>query len=106
LENLTTGSGVSWDCKQYLEQWITLLNVCRNEFIRTGDKKWWWQIIQMLPTSYNQKRTIQLNYEVLVGIYRDRRNHKLDEWHTVCDWIEALPYSWIITGKENRDGET
>lgn len=62
-------------------------------------KKYWWQMIQLLPSSYNQKRTICLNYEVLHHIYHDRRNHKLDEWHVVCDWIESLPYSEIITQK-------
>ena len=60
----------------------------------------WWQMIQVLPTSYNQKRTVMLNYEVLANIYKSRRNHKLDEWHTLCDWIEKLPYSELITGKE------
>ena len=60
----------------------------------------WWQMIQLLPTSYNQKRTVFLNYEVLVNIYNSRRNHKLDEWHTFCDWIKTLPYSELITGGE------
>lgn len=59
----------------------------------------WWQMIQVLPSSYNQKRTVMLNYEVLANIYKSRRNHKLDEWHTFCDWIEELPYSELITGK-------
>lgn len=59
----------------------------------------WWQMIQLLPSSYNQKRTVMLNYEVLANIYKSRRNHKLDEWHTLCDWIESLPYSELITGK-------
>lgn len=63
-------------------------------------KKYWWQMIQLLPSSYNQKRTVMLNYEVLANIYKSRRNHKLDEWHVFCDWIETLPYSWLITGKE------
>ena len=60
-------------------------------------KQWWWQMIQLLPSSYNQKRTIELNYEVLVGIYRERKDHKLDEWHNFCDWIKGLPYSQLIT---------
>lgn len=64
-------------------------------------KKYWWQMIQLLPTSYNQKRTIMLNYEVLVNIYTWRKNHKLDEWHVFCDWIEKLPYSELITGKKD-----
>lgn len=64
-------------------------------------KEYWWQMIQLLPSSYNQRRTVMLNYEVLANIYKSRRNHKLDEWHTLCDWIEGLPYSELITGKEN-----
>ena len=62
-------------------------------------KDLWWQMIQLLPSSYNQRRTVMLNYEVLANIYKSRRNHKLDEWHTFCDWIESLPYSELITGK-------
>ena len=61
-------------------------------------KEVWWQMIQLLPSSYNQRRTVQMNYEVLANIYKSRRNHKLDEWHTFCDWIEGLPYSELITG--------
>lgn len=61
-------------------------------------KLFWWQLIQLLPSSYNQRRTVMLNYEVLANIYKSRRNHKLDEWHTFCDWIERLPYSELITG--------
>lgn len=68
--------------------------------IEKGDKEQWWQMIQLLPSSYNQRRTVMLNYEVLANIYKSRRNHKLDEWHTFCDWIESLPYSELITGKE------
>lgn len=72
-----------------------------------GDKKVWWQMIQLLPSSYNQRATLMLNYEVLVGIYRDRKNHKLDEWHVFCDWISELPYSELIIGSrddvEERD---
>ena len=63
-------------------------------------KLFWWQMIQLLPSSYNQKRTVMLNYEVLANIYKSRRGHKLDEWHTLCDWIETLPMSEIITGEE------
>ena len=62
-------------------------------------KTYWWQMIQLLPSSYNQKRTVMLNYEVLAGIYPMRKNHKLDEWHTFCDWIKTLPYSELITGE-------
>ena len=78
---------------------ILSLNYARKKFLETNDKLFWWQMIQLLPTSYNQKRTVQMNYEVLVGMFRDRKNHKLDEWHTFCDWIRELPYSEIIIGK-------
>ena len=60
-------------------------------------------MIQLLPSSYNQRRTVMLNYEVLANIYKSRRNHKLDEWHTFCDWIEGLPYSELITGPSLKD---
>lgn len=60
----------------------------------------WWQMIQLLPSSYNQKRTVELNYEVLANMYESRKNHKLDEWHTLCDWIKSLPYSQLITGED------
>ena len=80
---------------------INQLNFARTLFLETKDKRWWWQMIQMLPSSYNQKRTVELNYEVLNNIYHSRQGHKLDEWHRVCEWIESLPHSWIITGKEN-----
>ena len=79
---------------------VDRLNVYRERYLETKDKNDWWQMIQLLPTSYNQKRTVMLNYEVLANIYKSRRNHKLDEWHTLCDWIEELPYSELITGKE------
>lgn len=83
---------------QHLNQTIVCLNVCRKKYLETKDKKYWWQMIQLLPSSYNQRRTVMLNYEVLANIYKSRRNHKLDEWHTFCDWIEGLPYSALITG--------
>lgn len=63
-------------------------------------KKIWWQMIQLLPSSYNQRRTVMLNYEVLANIYKSRKGHKLDEWNSFCDWIESLPYAELITGKE------
>ena len=86
-----------------LQRVIECINDAREDFIATKDKEEWWQMIQLLPTSYNQKRTVQLNYEVLAGIYPDRKHHKLDEWHTFCDWIESLPYSEVITvGKEQK----
>lgn len=85
---------------QILKMTIDTLNACRQKYLETKDKKYWWQMIQLLPSSYNQRRTVMLNYEVLANIYKSRRNHKLDEWHTFCDWIEGLPYSELITGKE------
>ena len=71
---------------------IEELNYAREKYLETKDKKYWKRMIQILPTSYNQRRTIQLNYQVLKNIYFARRNHKLDEWHTLCAWIESLPY--------------
>lgn len=68
-------------------------------------KEHWWQMIQLLPSSYNQRRTIMLNYEVLVGMYRDRKNHKLDEWKEFCRWIKSLPYSEIITSEKREDSK-
>ena len=84
-----------------LECIIGALNEFRKLYLETKDKKYWWQLIQLLPSSYNQRRTVMLNYEVLANIYKSRRNHKLDEWHVFCEWIENLPYSELIT-----DGET
>ena len=78
---------------------ISALNVAREKYLETNDKKYWWQMIQLLPSSYNQKRTVMLNYEVLANIYKSRKDHKLDEWHTFCDWIKSLPYSELITGQ-------
>ena len=78
---------------------IESLNNYRKMYLATKDKKDWWQMIQLLPSSYNQRRTVMLNYEVLANIYKSRRNHKLDEWHTFCGWIESLPYSELIIGK-------
>lgn len=75
------------------------LNMARELFLKTKDKQYWWQMIQLLPSSYNQRRTIMLNYEVLAGIYPMRKDHKLDEWREFCRWIEKLPYSEIIIGE-------
>lgn len=83
---------------QTLSEVIECLNTYRDLYLKTKDKTYWWQMIQLLPTSYNQKRTIMLSYEVLANLYKSRRHHKLDEWHTLCDWIESLPYSELITG--------
>lgn len=78
---------------------IKMLNVNRHRYLETKNKKYWWQMIQLLPSSYNQKRTVMLNYEVLANIYKSRKNHKLDEWHDFCRWIERLQYSKLITGE-------
>ena len=88
------------DSLEVLSELIKWLNVCRYQFVTKKNKEDWWQMIQLLPTSYNQRRTVQLNYEVLVRIYKDRKNHKLDEWHTFCDWIKSLPHSELITVEE------
>lgn len=76
-----------------MHQTVQILNQYRNLYLQTKDKKYWWQMIQLLPSSYNQKRTISLNYQVLKNMYFARKDHKLDEWHTFCDWIETLPYA-------------
>ena len=85
---------------------IEALNFNRDKYLKTKDKKYWWQLIQLLPSSYNQKRTVMLNYEVLANIYKSRRNHKLDEWVKFCKWIETLPYADLITGKETAENES
>lgn len=78
---------------------ISCLNECRLKYLETKDKEYWWQMIQLLPSSYNQKRTVMLNYEVLANMYKSRKSHKLDEWGEFCKWIEKLPYSKLITGE-------
>lgn len=106
-----------------LNSTIDMLNEYRAQYLDSKDKKYWWQIIQLLPSSYNQKRTVMLNYEVLANIYKSRQNHRLDEWceheemvyknymddveresiegqFSFCDWIESLPYSELITGPD------
>ena len=77
---------------------IDELNDCRDLYLKTKDKAYWWQLIQLLPSSYNQTRNVMLNYEVLANVYRQRKGHKLDEWREVCKWIESLPYKELITG--------
>ena len=89
--------------KWLLSQVILEINKNRDDFNKTKDKDYWWQMIQLLPSSYNQKRTVQLNYEVLNTMYHARKNHKLDEWHTLCDEIEKLPYSEFITMNFKED---
>lgn len=85
---------------QHMNLTINVLNYYRQKYLETKDKKYWWQMIQLLPSSYNQRRTIMFNYEVLANIYKSRKDHKLSEWVDFCKWIEALPYSELVTGKE------
>lgn len=82
---------------------IDHLNYCREDFLATKSKDKWWQMIQLLPTSFNQRRTVMVNYEVLANIYNTRQNHKLDEWHVVCDWIKTLPNAELITLEEKDE---
>ena len=90
--------GHKWCCAPTcLETTVRTLNAYRYQYNKTKDKKYWWAMIQLLPTSYNQKRTVHLNYEVLGTIYHQRRHHKLDEWHVFCNTIKTLPYSEFIT---------
>ena len=86
-----------------LSKIIELLNDYRLKFIEQKDKSYWWQMIQMLPSSYNQKRTVMLNYEVLTNIYNTRKGHKLDEWEKFREWIRSLPYSELITQEEKEE---
>ena len=85
--------------KAVMQDLINILNHYRHWYLETKNKEYWWQLIQLLPSSYNQRRTVMLNYEVLANIYKSRRNHKLDEWHVFCEWIENLPYAELITDK-------
>ena len=85
-------------CSWFITSVLNVLNTARERYLETKDKVHWDTMIQFLPSSYNQKRTTQMNYEVLVGMYRDRKNHKLDEWRNFCCWVLGLPYSEIITG--------
>lgn len=93
------GESLFWTPTDILIQTIDGINFYRQRYLETRDKKYWWQMIQLLPSSYNQKRTIMLNYEVLANIYKSRKNHKLDEWREFCAWIKSLPYSELVTHK-------
>lgn len=89
------------DSMDVLKEVIDILNLYRDHFVKNPHRKdYWWQLIQLLPSSYNQRRTVMLNYEVLANIYKSRRNHKLDEWHVFCEWVENLPYSELIIGEK------
>ena len=111
-EHLIDGYGVCDICtyeydgpnnpKDVLNLMVDMLNEARQLYLETKDKKYWWQMIQLLPSSYNQKRTVMLNYEVLANIYESRKDHKLDEWNAFCHWIDELPYSELITGYEEE----
>lgn len=96
------------DFGEALRWTIHELNLARKLYLQTNDKEYWWQMIQLLPSSYNQRRTVQLNYEVLSHIYFDRRNHKLDCWHTFCEMIEQLPYAEdiIIVGSKDTESDS
>ena len=82
------------------EDMIDTLNAARELYLQSNDKQYWWQMIQLLPSSYNQRSTVQLNYQVLRSIYHARKNHKLDEWKEFCKWVEGLPYSELITARK------
>ena len=93
-------------CGKYcLEMTISELNYSRTKFIETKDKDYWYNMIQLLPSSYNQLRTVTFNYEVLLNIHRARKHHKLDEWHICCDWIETLPYFKEMCLESEANGE-
>ncbi len=83
----------------WLEYTISVLNACRERFLDTNDKRWWYSMIQILPSSYNQRRTYMFSYAALRNIYHARKHHKLDEWREFCRWVESLPYSELITGE-------
>lgn len=94
----TEDNPVYLDDTQIIIYTVGMLNELREFYLKTKDKRYWYKMIQLLPSSYNQKRTVMLNYEVLSNIYKSRKNHKLDEWRNFCDCIEMLPYSELITG--------
>lgn len=103
-EHLLTNEDLEWGDfvpLTHLTGVIAILNHYRRRYLKTKDKKDWWQMIQLLPSSYNQRRTVALNYEVLHAIFEQRKDHALDEWRTFCDWIRSLPYSDLIIGAEN-----
>ena len=108
--SMENGEVVLHNCSpmDILQLTCNMLNFYHNLYLKETHpddvKADWWQMIQLLPSSYNQKRTVMLNYEVLAGIYKHRKNHKLDEWHEFCRWIEELPYSKVIIGGEENDG--
>lgn len=107
LDCYTDDNGVSteyetWYADDLMCFTVEMLNYYREKYLQTKDKEYWWQIIQLLPSSYNQRATVQLNYAVLRNMYHSRKNHKLDEWVEFCEWIETLPYSELITYTEPK----
>ena len=93
-----------WDAIEFVKMIVRALNVYRLRYLETKDKKYWWQMIQLLPSSYNQRRTVQLNYQVLKTMYYARKEHKLDEWREFCKWIEELPYfREIVLNADNHN---
>lgn len=111
IEHLQTQIIGTEDYPEYLDDaeiliyTIGMLNELRELYINTKDKRYWYKMIQLLHSSYNQKRTVMLNYEVLANMYKSRKNHKLDDWHVFCDWIKTLPYSELITRIEKNENE-
>lgn len=101
---LNDANSIRVDGNDLLGLTIHVLNYYRKRYIKTKDKRYWWQMIQLLPSSYNQRATVQMNYAVLRNMYHARKNHKLDEWHTFCELVESLPRSELIT--EKYDGST
>jgi hypothetical protein len=83
-----------------LQSIINALNYARSEYLIEKHKEYWWAMIQLLPSSYNQLRTVTLNYEVLANMYAARKSHRLDEWRELCEWVKTLPYPQLITGEE------
>lgn len=102
FENISDGYCWFLNEGDLIEDILIALNDAREEFLETKDKKYWWHMIQLLPSSYNQKRTVMLNYEVLANMYKSRKSHKLDEWRCFCEWIKELPYSELIIGREEK----
>lgn len=100
FEHILDDSAWLADDGNLIGELLLTLNEARDNFLETKDKKYWWQMIQLLPSSYNQTRNVMMNYEVLANIYHSRKNHKLDEWRDFCKWIENLPYAELITGEE------
>ena len=95
-EHLYNGEDKGTAFLKDFEYTLAALNAARNLYLQTKDKKYWWQMIQLLPSSYNQRRTLMLNYEVLRNMYHARKNHKLDEWRDFCGWVESLPYMGVF----------